>query len=225
MLRAHFYPAIHAAEASYEIAMGSLKRGTKPSNSFEDARFEVPAHRWADLSEANHGCALLNDCKYGHRVIDNEMELNLLRSPADVDPHADIHPHSYSYAFYPHPGDLNRGEVLPQAHLFNAPPIVVRLEQGFKASQIGFGVLSNNGVKLETVKPAEDGNGIVLRFYEYWGASADLSFPVPEGYRIPRLCDLRERPLPEETSIQDNQLCLSFGPFEIKTLRLQREDS
>lgn len=223
MLRAHFYPDVHADQASYEIAMGTLKRSTKPSNSFEEARFEVPAHRWVDLSEASHGCALFNDCKYGHRVVDNEMELNLLRSPADVDPLADIHVHSYSYACYPHAGDLNTSEVVALAHSFNAPPVLVALERAFKAPELDLSGCTSPSVKLETIKPAEDGRGLVLRFYEYRGASAELEFPIPKGYLEPRLCDLRERPLDEAVELRDHHIILRFRPFEIKTLRLDKE--
>lgn len=219
MLRAHFYPAVHVAEASYEIAMGTLKRGTKPSNSFEEAKFEVPAHRWADLSQADKGFAILNDCKYGHRVVDNEMELNLLRSPADVDPEADIHPHSYSYALLPHAGNLANGKVLPLAHAFNAPPVVVELDAPLASIMPTF-ELESDSVKLETIKSAESGNGIILRFYEYLGSSGTCRLKIPSGFEQALLCDLRERSLSDLVPGADGELELSFGPFEIKTVYL-----
>ncbi|MBP7310804.1 MAG: alpha-mannosidase, partial [Candidatus Cloacimonetes bacterium] len=105
MLRTHFYPEVYSGDATFGIQGGVIQRSTKPKNAWEEARFEVPAQRFADLSQADKGCALLCDTKFGYRIVDNEMEINLLRSPADVDPTADIHSHSYSYAFYPHQGD------------------------------------------------------------------------------------------------------------------------
>ncbi len=225
MLRAHFFPAVHAAEASFEIAMGVLKRSTKPSNSFENAKFEVPAHRWIDLSQRDHGAALLNDCKYGHRVVDNEMDINLLRSPADVDPQADIHQHTYSYGFYPHLNDANDGGVLPHAHLFNAPPLVVELPAGKTLPALPNFKPDLASVKLETIKPAEKGEGIIIRFYEYQGGNAKAEYTVPEGFANPRYCDLRERPLEEDVVCADGIITMQFKPYEIKTLHLTREES
>lgn len=223
MLRVHFYPAIYADYASFEIAMGALKRSTKPSNSIEEARFEVPAHRWADLSQRDRGCALLNDCKYGHRIVDNEMELNLLRAPADVDPAADIAHHEYSYAFYPHFSDAAGGQVLKQAHLFNAPMLKIPLNGESPLPELPAFAIDSPSVKLETIKPAEDDRGLILRFYEYTGGAANIILPLPKGYTRAEYCDLRERAINDELVMDGNSLLMDFKPFEIKTLRLTKE--
>ncbi|HNZ07810.1 MAG TPA: glycosyl hydrolase-related protein, partial [Candidatus Cloacimonadota bacterium] len=96
-------------------------------------------------------------------------------------------------------------------------------ERAFKAPELDLSGCTSPSVKLETVKPAEDGQGLVLRFYEYRGASAELEFPIPKGYLEPRLCDLRERLLDEAVELRDHHIKLRFRPFEIKTLRLDKE--
>ncbi len=45
---------------------GVVRRPTHRNTSWDAARFEVSAHRFADLSEPGYGVALLNDGKYGH---------------------------------------------------------------------------------------------------------------------------------------------------------------
>lgn len=61
----YFPAAVHTAEATYEIQFGSIKRPTHTNNEWDFAKFEVPGHRYADLSEGDYGVSVLNDCKYG----------------------------------------------------------------------------------------------------------------------------------------------------------------
>ena len=66
-----------------------VKRATHDNTSWEQAQFEVPAHRFIDMSEPGFGVALLNDAKYGHSAKGNLMGLSLVRSPLYPDPLAD----------------------------------------------------------------------------------------------------------------------------------------
>jgi len=226
MLRVHFYPDIQANEATYEIQFGVVKRPTKLNTSWDKALFEVPAHRFADLSQPDYGVALINDSKYGYRIVEGEMELNLLRSPADVDPEADIHPHSYNYAFYPHLGSYEQSDVTMVAHSFNSPLKVVPASQSLIGNSMSFFELSVSTVKLETVKPAENGRGIVLRLYEYAGCQAKVQLCCRHKFDKVELCNMLEEVLDTDRQQVMNQdgscikLDLSFKPFEIKTLRL-----
>lgn len=226
MLRVHFYPVIQANEATYEIQFGVVKRSTKLNTSWDKALFEVPAHKFADLSQPDYGVALINDCKYGYRIVEGEMELNLLRSPADVDPEADIHPHSYNYAFYPHLGSYEHSDVTMVAHSFNSPVKVVPASQSRIGNSISFYKLSEGSVKLETVKPAENGKGIVLRLYEYAGCNSKVQLMSRLAFEKAELCNMLEevmvtgKPLKITQEGEIRKLELSFKPFEIKTLRL-----
>ncbi|MGR3467753.1 MAG: alpha-mannosidase, partial [Shimia sp.] len=63
LLKVAFPVDIHAREATYEIQWGSIERPTHRNTLWDYAKFEVCAHKWADLSEADYGVALINDCK------------------------------------------------------------------------------------------------------------------------------------------------------------------
>ena len=76
MLRVSAQPALFSAEASYEIQYGTLQRATHSNTSWDAAKFEVTAQRFADLSQPDYGFAILNDCKYGHYIKENVMSLN-----------------------------------------------------------------------------------------------------------------------------------------------------
>src|SRR6185437_14062972 len=89
LLKARFPLAIRSPYATFETAFGVIERPTHRNTSWEAARFEVAGHRFADLSEPGYGVALLNDGKYGHHALGNELGLTLLRSPIYPDPLAD----------------------------------------------------------------------------------------------------------------------------------------
>ena len=65
-LKVAFPLAVHATEATYEVAFGAVRRPTHYSTRADLARYEVPGHRWADLSEHGFGVAVLTDSKYGY---------------------------------------------------------------------------------------------------------------------------------------------------------------
>ena len=81
LLKAAFPLAASSSKATYEIPYGSIERPTTRNNSWEDAKFEVPALRWADLGDGQHGFSLINESKYGYDAKGNVLRLSLLRSP------------------------------------------------------------------------------------------------------------------------------------------------
>ncbi len=119
-LKVAFPVAVRSARATYEIQHGHIERPTVVNTSWDEARFEVCAHRWADLSEAGYGVALLNDCKYGYDIRGHVMRLSLLRAPVYPDPEADQGRHRFAYALLPHPGPF-QDSVIAQAEFFNLP--------------------------------------------------------------------------------------------------------
>ena len=50
------------------------------NTTWDLAKDECPAQKWADLSQRDYGVALLNDSKYGYKIKKNVLDLNLLRS-------------------------------------------------------------------------------------------------------------------------------------------------
>lgn len=221
LLKAAFPVDVVAERATYEIQFGQMERPTHRSTSWDWARFEVAAQKWADLSEANYGVSLLNDCKYGHDAHENTLRLTLLRAPTDPDPQADAGLHSFSYALMPHAAPLGV-ETLRAAYALNDPARVIN----------GGGVLDAQGdlpalvrvdaenIVIETVKRAEDDSGLIVRLYESQRArtstAVHAAFPITEAWRVNVIED-EIAPL----TPQDGVLHLTFKPFEIVTLKLR----
>ncbi len=222
MLRASFPVSVDPGRATFDIQFGCIERSTSTNTSWEAARFEVCAHKWVDLSQGDRGAALLNDCKYGHRVEGNLLELNLLRSPSDPDPLADEGAHQFTYALYPHRGDFRAGGVVRAAYELNAPLSKVTGPVGIPVkSLLTLEGPEAAGVIVEAVKLAEDSDDVVVRLYESEGSPARARLAPGFPVRSARTANMLEEPVAEITP-SGGGFDLEFRPFEIKTVILLR---
>jgi alpha-mannosidase len=227
MLRVQFPVAVHATTANYEIQFGHVARPTHMNTSWDMAKFEVVAHKWADISQPNYGVAIINDCKYGHQIQGNTISLNLLRSPKLPDPEADMHRHQFRYALLPHPGDLHHSDVIQKAHEFNTPLRIVKPDSSAgrtaSASDASFITVNRDNVIIDTIKKAEDSKSLIVRVYEAFGmdCSCTVQFqntPNSTVKQIELVSMMEDQG--RDIKIAKNRIRLSFKPFEIKTLRI-----
>lgn len=221
LLKVAFPVRVLSPVATYEIQWGNLERPTHRNTSWDWARFETCAQKWVDLSEGNYGVSLLNDCKYGHDVHDNVMRLSLLRGPTTPDPEADLGEHRFVYSLLPHAGRWDERTV-GAAYALNDPIIVAEGGGSGESSAPNPGSLISvdcPNVVMETVKQAEDGDGVIVRFYESQrhrdAVTLTASFDLREVWRTDLLEENQEALEPE-----GNQVTLPVKPYEIVTLRL-----
>ena len=223
LLKVAFPVNVRSLRATYETQFGHVERPTHRNTSWDAARFEVCAHRWADLSEGDgYGVALLNDGKYGHAIHGHTLRLSLLRAPAEPDPNADRGHHRFTYALLPHPGDFRTGGVVAEATALNAPldliAAVPTSGEGTAASRSFFSVDQPN-VVLDTVKPAEREDAVIVRMYEAHGIRCRVTFRTTLALRTLARADLLERTL-EFIEHRDGAAAFEVSPFEIVTLKL-----
>jgi alpha-mannosidase len=227
LLKAAFPLAVHAETAAYEIQFGAVERPTHRNTSWDRARFEVPAHRWADLSEPGYGAGLLNDSKYGYDCRGNLLRLSLLRAPETPDPAADRGRHEFVYALYPHAGDWRAALTVRAGLELNAPLRAVevpRSGRGGLGPSASFLSVTAANVVVEAVKRAERSDDLAVRLYEAHGARARCRLRLALPVAGARETDLLERPgrvLAVERLGGAAELALEFRPFEIKTVALR----
>jgi alpha-mannosidase len=227
LLKAAFPLAINSTRATYEIQFGNVERPTHRNTSWDMARFEVCAHRWIDLSEGGYGFSLLNDSKYGHDVHDNIVRLTLLKSGVYPDAHADEGLHRFTYSLLPHVGDWREAQSVRRAYELNVPVVCVA---GQKKATSGSSSPIYRGasfiqtecthVIVETVKPAEDGDGLIVRLYEVHNQRGRGTLTFATSILSAQECNLLEEPI-NDVSYQGNTLPFQVRPFELKTFRIR----
>ncbi|WP_195576065.1 alpha-mannosidase [Paenibacillus sp. 1001270B_150601_E10] len=221
LLKVSFPVDLVTTHATYEIPFGTIERPTHRNTSWQQAQYEVCGHRFADVSEGDYGVSLLNDCKYGYDVHGSTLRLSLLRSPRWPDETADQGVHTFTYSLYPHLGSWRQGHVVQKAMELNHSIRVMKGESAAgRPSTASFLSFDSEHVILDTIKPAEDGKGYVLRFYESSGSRGEAVLGqlagVEHAYLVTIIEDIEE----ELDFNESGELKLEFLPYEIKSIKL-----
>ena len=216
MLRMDFPFTVSAPVATSEIQFGKLKRSTGENTSWEAAQYETVAQKWIDLSRPDYGVAILNDSRYGYRATANCISINLLRSQHVPGEMADRGHHSIHCAVYPHNGDEIAGNVQKIAYEYNVSVGKYCGDGHISESKSFFEI--DGGVIADTVKPAENADGIIARIFEPNGANAEAKITLPTGYIGVTLTDLRENPI-DELQTENRIATVKLKPFEVVTLK------
>jgi alpha-mannosidase len=210
LLRVAFPLAVRATTATAEMQFGVAERPTHTNTQADLARFEVPAHRFADLSEHGFGVALLTPDTYGVAARGAELRLSLLRGPTDPDPDADRGRHEIAYAVMPHTGSWQDAGVVAEARTFSEPLVAGARGSGSLASAEG-------GLVLDTIKRAEDSGALVLRLYEPHGGRGTARVRLATAIAGARRANLLEEP-GDELRVEGGELEVDYLPFEVITI-------
>ena len=215
LLKVAFPVDVRAEMAQHEMQFGFVERPTHRSRGYDQQRFEVCNHRYTALCDNSHGCAVLNDSKYGVGVEQNSIELTLLRAASSPEMGTDQGEQRFRYGFTAWDGAFADAPVVKHGLAFNEPVAIVPGEaetfSAFRADAAN--------VIIDTLKPAEDGSGdLILRLYE--SKKADTYFHVLSGLPVKTIqrCDLLENPVGE---LEAADATLHVRPFEVLTLRVK----
>ncbi len=222
LLKAAFPLAAAGPKATFEIPYGSIERPTTRSNSFEKAQFEVPAMRWGDLGDAQHGFSLINESKYGYDAVGNTLRLTLLRSPTWPDPEADRGEQHFAYALYPHAGTWKTAATVQRGWEFNYGLQAMQSSEheGLLEPEHSFAAVSGAPVVLTGLKKAEDGRGLIARFYEWAGVGGEVTLRAPEGVKSAEVVNLMEQPVGQALTVSGNEVKVPVTPYMVQTVRL-----
>jgi alpha-mannosidase len=214
LLKTCFPFDVRSPNATYEMQFGYAERPTHFSTSFDSARYEVPGHRWADLSEHGFGAALLTDSKYGYSCYANELRISLLRAPKSPDPEADMGRQAFAYAVMPHAGGWREAGVVAEGLRFNVP-----IRRVANAPAESFASVDDPNLVLDTIKRAEDSDALVLRLYEAHGARGvarvRLGVPFDSAVRANALEDDGEA-----LEVEGGEILLPYRPHQIITVKV-----
>jgi alpha-mannosidase len=167
LLKVSFPLVLHAQHHSAEIQFGHVRRATHTNTSWDDARFEVMAHRWVHVEEPGYGVGLTNSGSYGHDItrtvgetgeVETEVRVSLVRAARSPDPVQDIGHHRFDYALVP---GATIDEVVRAGYEQNLPVRVVGAGRGGATFVLGAGAGSTAGAghgasTTAEVPPASD---------------------------------------------------------------------
>ena len=235
-LKVEFPVNIHNPVCTYDIQFGNKKIDTV------FYKFEVCHHKYADLSEANNGVSIINDCKYGFATLGNLMKLSLLRSPKRPDGHADMGDHEFNYAIYPHAGSLSMNTIDKSiefnryaSNAFDVESKLLQIKPVFKSQKENF------NIKISSIKRAEDDTfknsnysiiskgkdtkSIVVKVYDPLGGEITGLARIGKNLTIHKVVALDNLEMPieevEDVEIIDNkEFLITLRAFEIKLFRI-----
>jgi alpha-mannosidase len=208
---------------TYEIPFGAIER---PEG-------EYPAQNWVDLSDGEHGVALLNRGIPGHSLVGNVLTSSLMKCTRVVSYHGGGYSseardtagleigitHRCEQALLPHRGTWREARLWQEGEAFNVP-------LGVRKVSPHAGPLPSTG-SFMSIEPAtltlhalyvEDGQ-LVLRLAETVGRGVDaqvtLQWPISAAHETDLIGRLLRSVSTDRTSFR-----FSAAPFEIKTFRI-----
>lgn len=226
LLKAEFPLSVSNEKASYDIGLGSVKRGNNRDNAFE-----VYAHEWTDLTDrsGDYGVTFVNDSKYGwDKPQDNTLRLSLLYSPKtngnyDYQAYQDLGHHVFTYSIIGHQGELRNADAAKQALALNSKlkSFVSTKHQGLLGNSFSFLSSDNDQVFVRALKRAEASDEYVVRVYEMGGKQtqrATLTFASD-------IAEATEADGTEKTkgtaSFSGKGLQVEIKPFSVKTFKVK----
>ena len=211
--------------ATYDLGLGAIKRG-----NMNDKLFEVPAQKWADITDSSKefGVSIISECKYGwDKFDDNTLRLTLMHTPLknyrvdSMQSMMELGLNRYSYGIYSHKGIVSH-DTQTEARNFVMPmaTFVASIHDGTLGSEYSFGSLLGNAI-IRAIKKAENSEEIVIRVgesekKEQKGVTLSLNCEIESAREI-----YASEEHIDDISLVDGKLVFDLKPYEIKSFALK----
>jgi len=188
---------------------------------------------WFDHGDGTKGITFMNKGIPAAEIKEGSVYLTLFRSvgilsgngeagPLVPTPDAlELREYEFEYSLEPHEGGWKEVESYKLAQEFQHSPLAVPGEfRGNLPGESSFLRVSPDNLILSALKKAEDGDEVILRFFETRGEETTAEIELFREIARAAVADLLER---EEYKLKPvrNRLTMKVKPFEIVTLRLQ----
>lgn len=230
LLKAEFPLSISNPEATYDLGIGSVKRGNNTTTAYE-----VYAQYWADLTDKSnsYGVSVLNDSKYGwDKPNDNTIRLTLLHTPETKGNYAyqdkqDFGYHTFTYSLLPHSGAFEKAKTVVSADQLNQP--IMAFAAGKHPGRLGksfsFVNSDNTSVAVRTLKKAQSSDELVIRVYETGGVKEQTAEIAFAGTIISaNEADGTEKTI-GKALFNGNKLQVAIRPNSVKTFKVKLKPS
>ena len=212
LLKVHFESALCSDDAIHEMQFCHIRRPAHRSGAFGSDRFEVCNHHYSALFEAGRGVALLNRAIWGVSCDEGDLALTLLRAPCVPDDTCDRGHQRFEFALCVYDVPFALSTVTQDGYAYNMPPLLLSGQgedsEGFRAEN----------ALIDTVKPAEDSTGTVIRLWEPKGTRANVTLRLPRPAQI-CACDFDEQNV--QPLVYADSYSFELHAFEVRTLMIR----
>uniref|UniRef100_A0A7J3I8W0 Alpha-mannosidase n=1 Tax=Ignisphaera aggregans TaxID=334771 RepID=A0A7J3I8W0_9CREN len=220
LVKVWFETSLKSRKAIYDIPYGVIERSSLRETSWEKARFEVPAVRWAELYDERAGLAIIAPSRHGYTAVENRIALSLIRSPVFPNPWSDVGEFEVVYYIYPHTGDYSRANLakVVQEKLFRLKAVE---DVGSAERELNLLSIEPDAIVFGAFKKSEDGQGYVIRLFNPYkeAKQVKLKFAIPLSRAVET--NIIETETYSELAIEDgNTLRVEMKPLEIKTIKI-----
>jgi len=216
-LRFHVPVNVESDSALFETPYGTVRRTLTAGE-------EVPSQRWVDLSGKNAGVTVVNDSKYGHAIDGRSVRTTLIRSAYDPDPLPEVGEQRIRMGVLPHGADWKASAATRAGVDFNQPLVVVGtgVHSGRLPNNASFLSVDEPNIILAAVKRSEDGEAIIVRFYETDGSRTDAHVRFGAFLALSEVAavDLLERATEGRVERNGNTIRVEVPPFGISSLKV-----
>lgn len=209
--------------ASYDLGLGAISRKNNSSKLFE-----VPAQKWADITDGDFGVSVLSDSKYGwDKPTDNNLRLTVLHTPVhnykrqSMQSLMEIGLNRYSVGIHSHDNGLVSTQK--SAAVFNKPLFGVFTDKhtGILEDEYSFVSLNKENVILRALKKAEDSDEIIVRFNECANKYTDnIRFSIGNGIERAREVFASEEDKGPAV-VENGELIFELDKFEVKSFAVK----
>lgn len=204
------YPTVHTAGTEFsEISCGAIERTACGE--------EEHCQRWIAMQGENSGLAVLNNGKYSYSAKNGELCLTVANTSIFADHYGqstrddscrfmDQDEQAFTIALTPYAGSWQDARLHQRAALLNQPlpHVTETYHAGPLPAQFSGLSIDNSSIQLMALKPAESGDGHILRLVEATGRPQHANISLP---------------------LLNRTLALDFAPFQIRTIHLPADSA
>jgi alpha-mannosidase len=221
LLKYHLRTRYRGARARFGAPFGSVERPQTPGYNNEESQWEVAGQRWASVSDdaEQQGLAVVTEAKYGFSARDGDIGLSLLRSPKHPDESADMGGHLMRFAIgeYRVTSTEMRQSTAAAAETLFGDWV---LAEGSSEPVQAFTLAELGSIVPAAVKPAENGEGYLIRLHETAGREGIFELNLtdkPSRVAKTNIVETSSEPL----EVDGTLVRVPYSPYEILSLRVE----
>ena len=229
LLKTVFHTKAKNEKALYDIGFGYTERNTNTPRLFE-----VPAQRWAGITDNNDsfGAAIFSDSRTGWDKPDaSTLRLTCIHTPLnnyrwECSQHImDLGINRFGFAIYPHGGETEN--IIANADAFCQPmhTFITDKHKGTVKDEYSAVKVSTDKVRMTAMKKAENSDKIIVRVCEYTGtAQKDVALSFPK--KIAEITEVRgdEKDI-GSVPVTNGKLVFDMEANEVRSFAITFKDS